>query len=173
MSAAVAIIVASVLSTAELCADPVQGGRGEPDFCRISAPERIDTPFFSVVADSEMLIGVDQAGRRILIQFSINQNQAGLLIHAIPRAELSKLEKAYAGVRLYLTGKLRCQPRELGDTAWEWCVENDLEEKNLSQRYLLQTPTDVYYVEHHSSRLGRVMDPVIARLLQTLVVHGI
>lgn len=125
MSAAVVIIVAAVLSTAELCADPLQGGRGEPDFCRLGAPERIDTPFFSVVAGSEVLIGIDQAGRRILIQFSIRQNQAGLLIQAIPRAQISLLKSTYPGVRQYLAGQLKCQLRDLGDTSWEWCVENE------------------------------------------------
>lgn len=173
MSTVIAIILAGVLSTAEFCANPIAGGRGEPDWCRLSVSERIDTPYFALVVGSEVLIGVDQNGRRISIQFSTHQNQAGLFIQAIPLEEVSRIRDSVAGVRQYLAGQLSCRPQMLGGIRWERCVPDQWEEKYLSQYYFLQTATDLLYVDHYASALGRQMDAVLARVLDSLVANGV
>jgi hypothetical protein len=59
-----AIVFASlVLTTADFCANPIEGGVGEPQFCRLNDPQPIETPVFSIIVDSTFLIGIDRGGR--------------------------------------------------------------------------------------------------------------
>jgi hypothetical protein len=174
MPALIAVMLAGAISTAEFCAEPIAGGREEPDFCRVSTPQRIDTPFFAIVVDSDVLIGVDQNGRRIMIQFSPRQNQAGLLIQAIPLDEVASVRKSLSGVHQYLSGQLSCERRTLGaQLQWEWCVPDEWRERYLSQYYFVRTGTDLYYVDRYASESGREMDAVVSRVLESLVANGI
>jgi hypothetical protein len=173
MPATAVIFLVGALSTAEICAAPIVGGRGEPDFCRLNGPQRIDTPFLAVTVDSDVLIGVDQGGRRISIQFSARQNQAGLLIQAIPLAEVQSAANSLSGLKQYLAGRLSCEAHAFAQIGWQRCVPDRWREEHLSQYYLLRTTADVYYVEHYASELGRQMDPVIGRILESLIANGI
>jgi hypothetical protein len=109
-----------------------------------------------------------------MIQFSPRQNQAGLLIQAIPLDEVSSVRSSLSGVHQYLSGQLSCEPRNLGaEIQWEWCVPDEWREKYLSQYYFVRSGTDLYYVDQYASELGREMDAVVTRVLESLVVNGI
>jgi hypothetical protein len=109
-----------------------------------------------------------------MIQFSPRQNQAGLLIQAIPLDQLASVRSSLSGVHLYLSGELSCEPRALGaQIQWERCVPDQLREKYLSQYYFVRTGTDLYFVEQYASESGRKVDAIVSRVLESLVANGI
>jgi hypothetical protein len=162
-------VMTGVLATADFCAAPIDGGPANPLYCRLSTAQRIETPFLSLEVDARFLIGVDKDGRRVMIGLSQHQNQAGLVIEIIPLSELANTQASDWNVKQYLGGQLACEPRVLGHTTWEWCVESDWEEKFGTQTYFLHTPKDLYYIQHYASGLGREQDPSIAELLGSIV----
>jgi hypothetical protein len=165
------IVVASVvLTTAEFCANPIEGGVGEPQFCRLNAPQQIETPVFSIVIDSTFLIGIDRNGRRLLIQPSLRQSQVSVNIEAIPLGEGA--ESHAPVIDRYSEGKLDCSPKTLGGTIWDWC-RGHAEEHDSAQFYFLRTSQYIVLISHYSSKLGEDLTPAVHRLLETVVVHGI
>jgi len=52
------LLVVAALSTAEFCAKPIDGGVGEPEFCRIYERQEISTPYFSIVVKPDFIVGV-------------------------------------------------------------------------------------------------------------------
>lgn len=68
------LIAMAALATAEFCAEPIDGGRGEPQFCRFEHLQTIYTPYFSVDVHPALLAGVDQGGRRLVAQASLRQS---------------------------------------------------------------------------------------------------
>jgi hypothetical protein len=83
MEPAIQLLAIAALATAEICADPVAGGAGEPEFCRIVSRQAIATPFFSIVVEPEFLVGVDREGRRLLAQSSVRHGQSHLTVEVI------------------------------------------------------------------------------------------
>jgi hypothetical protein len=167
----VSIVAASmVLATADFCANPIEGGGGEPQFCRVSAPLQIDTPLFSLVVDSTFLVGVDRGGRRLLARPSLSRSQVHVILEAVPIGEAARSD-----VRLldpYSKGKLSCSPKTLGETTWDWCKGNP-EKDDYSEAYFLQTSRFIVVIAHYSSKLGESLTPAVNRLLGTVTVHGI
>ena len=166
------LMAAGVLTTADFCASPIDGGRGDPEYCRLPESDRVETPYLSIVTDSRFLIGVDQQGRRIMVGFSQHQNQAGLVIEVIELGQLSTAAASDPTLKRYLDGTLICEPRTLGKDTWDWCVEDEWELKSLPQYYFHRAAGNVYYIQHYASGLGREQDPAIADLLASIVVSG-
>ena len=78
------LLAVAVLATAEFCADPIEGGVGEPQFCRITAGQEISTPYFSISVEPGFLVGVHHEGSKLQIQSSIRQSMDVL---SVERAE--------------------------------------------------------------------------------------
>ncbi len=89
MSILAATVATLVLSTSDICDDPLQGGRGEPFFCVITEAQFIRTPYLSLEIHPHVLVGVDRKGARIFMQDNVPQNMIGLEIQAFPLDELS------------------------------------------------------------------------------------
>lgn len=88
MDISIQLLVAAVLATAEFCAEPMDGGVGESQFCLIAASQEISTPFFSITVEPNFLVGVHQEGRRLQVQSSIRQNQDGLIVEAVADSKI-------------------------------------------------------------------------------------
>ena len=73
----------AVVATSEFCAAPLPGGVGEPLFCRLDQPTRVETPYFSVLIEPEFLVGVHREGGRLVAQSSIPQAQDWFEIEVI------------------------------------------------------------------------------------------
>ena len=58
LSTCVPRLVVAALATAEFCAKPIDGGVGEPEFCRIYERQEISTPYFSIVVKPDFIVGV-------------------------------------------------------------------------------------------------------------------
>ena len=91
MISLLAAAASTVLSTADFCDAPIEGGVGEPQFCVLSGPQEITTPYFSVEVMPGVLVGVYDSGRRFRSQASIRQSQIGVdieYLHLDNRAAL-------------------------------------------------------------------------------------
>ena len=177
MLLALSLAGAVALSTADICDNPVKEPSRPEDYgqCRLSAPRRVETPYFSIALDSRFLVTLDQAGRRMGIGFSQHQNMAGLSILVFPNEKLRapEIQHDASALWLYTNGNLKCESRILGDTSWSWCVQDNWKEEFLPQYYFLKTTANVYCVEHYTSGVGREMDSVLEELLQSITVHEI
>lgn len=76
------IIAMAALATAEFCAEPLEGGRGEPQFCRFEQVQTVYTPWFSVDVLPALFAGVDQSGRRLMAQATLRQSPVAFSILA-------------------------------------------------------------------------------------------
>lgn len=76
------LIAMAALATAEFCAEPIDGGRGEPWFCRFEHVQTIYTPWFSVDVHPALLAGVDQSGRRMMARPSMQQGTVAISVLA-------------------------------------------------------------------------------------------
>lgn len=76
------LIAMAALATAEFCAEPIEGGRGEPQFCRFDQVQTIYTPWFSVDVHPALLAGVDQSGRRLVARAPLRQGTVSFSILA-------------------------------------------------------------------------------------------
>jgi len=90
-----ALITTVVLSSADLCDDPMPGGVGEPPFCVFTEPTRIQTPYFSFEAQPGPLVGVDEGGGRVVIEGSIRQSPVGLRIGSHPLDQQGELLRQF------------------------------------------------------------------------------
>lgn len=76
------LIAMAALATAEFCAEPIEGGRGEPQFCRFEQTQTVYTPYFSVEVQPPFLAGVDQSGRRLVARASLRHSPVSFSILA-------------------------------------------------------------------------------------------
>lgn len=90
MAIVLAIFLAT-LTSADMCEKPVAGGVGEPRFCRFYEATVISTPFFSFVAEPDLLVGIHRGGTRAVVEASIRQSPAGLVIEAYPHEHTQQL----------------------------------------------------------------------------------
>jgi hypothetical protein len=83
MDTAAQLLALAILATAEMCAEPLEGGVGDPQFCRIEVLQEISTPFFTITVEPHFLVGVHHHGRRLQIQSSIRQEQDKLIVEVL------------------------------------------------------------------------------------------
>jgi len=82
------ILLFAVLASAEICAAPLKGGVGDPQFCRVERAQEIETPFFTVVVEPELLVGVDREGRRLRVQPTLLKEAAQFTIEVFDGTDL-------------------------------------------------------------------------------------
>jgi hypothetical protein len=170
MSFATVAVASAVLATADFCANPIEGGVGEPQFCRLTAAQQIDTPIFSLTVDPTFLVGIDRRGRRLVLQPSLWQSQVSVYIEALSSVDRSGVHAST--IRRHAEGKLACSLKTVGGATWDHCTEN-LPGDETVQFYFLRKPEYLVLMAHHSSKLGRAFTPAVHRLLETVVVHGL
>lgn len=95
MQVLAALITTVVLSSADLCDDPMPGGVGEPPFCVFSVPTLIQTPDFSFEAQPGPLVGIDEGGARVVIEGSIRQSPVGVRIGLHPLDQQGELLRQF------------------------------------------------------------------------------
>jgi len=105
------LVAMAALATAEFCAEPIDGVRGEPQFCRFEQVQTIYTPWFSVDVHPALLAGVDQSGRRLMARAVLRPDAATLSI-------LASEMRAWSG----------CPVEEseivIGNMTWSLCDES-------------------------------------------------
>lgn len=77
------LLLAAVMATAEICARPVDGGVGEPQYCRLEFAQEIATPHFSLFVEPGFYVGVDRHGRRLRLQSTVFKNLDHLSIEVM------------------------------------------------------------------------------------------
>jgi hypothetical protein len=122
------LIAMAALATAEFCAEPIDGGRGESQFCRFQHLQTIYTPYFSVDIHPALLAGVDQSGRRLMAKSSTRQGSATILV-------LASETRLWSGCRLEESESV------IGSMVWSVCDESA---PGLVQRKLTAQGSDGY-----------------------------
>lgn len=160
MDPATQALVAAVLATAEFCAEPIDGGVGEPQFCSVSTPQEISTPFFSITVEADFLVGVDHQGRRLQIRSTLRQSQDYLLIEVQDEADTP----SWGSCR-------EVEEWVEGSVSWQDC---HVVSEGMYERHLLASMAGRYVViDYGYSSLGTVFAPALERMTQSIRVHAI
>ncbi|HEY7740482.1 MAG TPA: hypothetical protein VIB01_07690 [Steroidobacteraceae bacterium] len=122
------LIAMAALATAEFCAEPIDGGRGELQFCRFEHAQTIYTPYFSVDIQPAWLAGVDQSGRRMMAKSSTRHGPATILV-------LASETRVWSGCRIEESESA------IGSMVWSICDESA---QGLVQRKLTAQGSDGY-----------------------------
>lgn len=77
------LAIAAVLVTADFCANPIQGGVGDPQFCLLADEQEISTPYFSIVVEAGFQVGLHHEGRSLRVQSTLFKNQDSLTIEVV------------------------------------------------------------------------------------------
>lgn len=153
------LFIAAVLATADLCTAPLEGGAGDPQFCHLKDRQSIETPFFSVLVEPDLFVGVDRAGRRLRVQPTLLREPAQFTIEVLDHVDMSKWSDC----------------TELTETAedivsWHDCriVSNGFYERRLAAR-LANT---YVLIQYSYSTLGTIMAPSLERMTQSVRIHA-
>lgn len=147
------LIAMAALATAEFCAEPIEGGRGEPQFCRFEQVQTIYAPWFSVEIPPALLAGLDQGGRRLVAQSSLRQSAVSFSI-------LASEMRAWSG----------CPVEEaeivIGGMAWSVCDESM---DGMVQRKLTTLGNDGYLnIMYSYSTSGTMFAELIEQMLRSI-----
>jgi hypothetical protein len=152
------LLLAAVLATAELCAQPIEGGVSEPQFCRVDASEEIATPFFSIVVEPDFLVGVDREGRRLLIQSILFKNQDQLTVEALEVSDLPDWSDCAEVTETLEDG-----------VKWRECR---IAANGTYERRLAAISKDGYVlIRYVYSSLGTVLAPALERMTQSIRIR--
>jgi hypothetical protein len=153
------LLAAAVLVTAEFCADPFDGGVGEPQFCRLYETQEISTPYFSITIEPDFLVGVDRQGRRLQIQPSLRQSPVVLSVERIDDSDgpnWSDCPEIVETVEENVT--------------WQDCRRT---ENGIHERRLLAKVNGAYVlIEYSYGALGATLAPALERMTQSIRIHA-
>ena len=152
------LLMAAVLTTAEFCDQPIEGGVGEPQFCRLTTNQEISTPYFSVVAESGFFVGVNREGRRMQVQSTLFKNQDMLTIEVLEGSSLPMWSDCPTVNEFSVDG-----------VAWQDCHETS---NGQYTRRLAAALSDRHVViEYSYTSLATRMGPALERMTQSVKVH--
>ena len=77
------LVIAAALVTADFCADPIEGGVGDPQFCSFAIAREVSTPYFSIVVEAGFLVGLNREGRKLQVQSILFKNHDTLTIEVL------------------------------------------------------------------------------------------
>jgi hypothetical protein len=159
MDPGVQVLALAVLTTAEFCAEPIDGGVDEPQFCRMTSNQQISTPFFSVVVESGFLVGVDDGGRKLQIQSSIRQSMDVMTIQRFEGAQRPDWSDCPTITRTVEE-----------NVTWHDCRYST---GGIHLRRLLAELNGGYVViEYSYGQLGAASSPALERMTQSIDVHA-
>lgn len=141
------------LATAEFCAEPVDGGQGEPQFCRFEQVQTIYTPYFSVDVHPSLLAGVDQSGRHLMAQPSIRQSPVSLSI-------LASETLSWSGCSVEQSEMV------IGSVTWMLCDESS--DNHVSRRLTAQGEGMYLTVSYGYSELGAEFAEAIEDMVRSI-----
>jgi len=160
MDLGVQVLALTVLATAEFCAEPIEGGVDEPQFCRITSNQEVSTPFFSIVIEPGFLVGVHFEGRKLQIQSSIRQSMDILTIERVE------------GVQLPVWSDCPAIAKTAEDhVTWHDCRYSA--NGTHHRRLLAELKGGFVVIEYSYGQQGAVSSPALERMAQSIHVHAI
>lgn len=155
----VQLLALAVLATAEFCAEPIDGGVGEPQFCRITSNQKVSTPFFSIVVEPGFLVGVHHEGRKLQIQSSIRQSMDVLTVERVE------------GEQLPIWSDCPTVTKTAEDhVTWHDCRYSA--DGHYQRRLLAQLKGGYVVIEYAYGQHGTVSSPALERMTQSIDVHA-
>ncbi len=153
------LLMVAVLATAEFCADPIEGGVGDPQFCRLYARQEVATPFFSIVAEPDFLVGVDRQGRRLRVQSTLWKNQDQLTIEVLDRSSPPNWSDC---AEVTETAE--------DDVIWRECR---ITADGIYERRIVARLKDmIVLIQYVYSTAGTVLAPALERMTQSIKIHA-
>ena len=148
-------------TSGEICESPIEGGVGEPSFCRVEPEVRIETPYFSIDTHPMYLVGVDSDGARLFMQESIRQEQATLRIRVVNPSPIETEPNRWRGCSEFeLNGATGLQCDRSGNaTVW--------------RQYLLRQGDVSLVVDLSASQLGESSLVGLVQIFESLKVGGV
>lgn len=160
MDAFASLLSLAILATAEICAEPFEGGVGEPQFCRVDALQQITTPFFTITVEPNFLVGVHHQGRRLQIQSSIRQEQDQLVVEVVDdsaQLDWSGCPEVIETVERFVT--------------WHDCrISTDYKHE---RRLLAVLGERRILIQYEYSQGSAVYAPALERMTQSIRLHAI
>ena len=150
-------ILVAVVATSDFCASPISGGVQEPDFCRLDQATEIETPYFSVRVEPELLVGVHREGRRLFAQPSPRQAPASFAIDVLEQDDSRRWANCPAVFETTEHG-----------TTWRECQVRS--QYSFEKRIGTQVGNNWVIVEYSYSALGTPLSPALERMLQSVRV---
>ena len=160
MELGIQLLALSVLATAEFCAEPIDGGVGEPQFCRITSHQEVSTPYFSIVVEPDFLVGVHHEGRKLQIQSSIWQSMDVLTVERVEGAQLP----------------VRSECPKITETVQDNVTWHDCRYSvdGIHRRRLIAELHGSYVViEYSYGKLSAKSSPALERMTQSIRIHAI
>jgi hypothetical protein len=160
MELGVHLLILAALTTAEFCAEPVDGGVGEPQFCRITSSQEISTPYFSIVVEPNFLVGVHDQGRKLQVQSTMRQSMDVMTVEVVDGSRRP----------LWLHCPKIIETVE-DNVTWHDCR---LTVEGIHQRRLVAELSGRYVViEYSYGQLGASSAPALERMTQSIRIHAI
>ena len=160
MALGIPLLLGAALATAEFCAEPFNGGVGEPQFCRITQRQEISTPYFSMFVEPDFIAGIHHEGNRIQVQSTLWQSPNELSIERIEGSEPPAWPDCTKITETVEQG-----------VTWQDC---QISTDGLYQRRLSTRLKDAFVVIEYSYTLrGAETGPALERMTQSVRVHAI
>jgi hypothetical protein len=160
MELGVQVLALAVLATAEFCAEPIDGGVGEPQFCRITSNQEVSTPFFSIVVESGFLVGIHHNGRKLQIQSSIRQSMDVLTVERVE------------GAQLPIWSDCPTLAKTIEDNVtWHDCRYSA--NGTYHRRLLAELKGSFVVIDYSYAQQGALSSPALERMTQSIHVHAI
>ena len=159
MDIALQLLATAVLATADFCSEPMEGGVGEPQFCRLSANQEISTLYFTIVVEADFLVGVHNQGRRLQIQSSMRQDHDVLFIERVDGSSPPNWPKCPA-----VTESIE------DNVIWRDCrISTD---GSHERRLMAVLKNGWVLIEYSYTKLATPLAPALERMTQSIRVHA-
>lgn len=154
------VLAAAVLATADFCAAPIDGGVGEPQFCRLDSTQEIDTPFFSISVEPDFLVGVGREGRYVQIQPTLWQSPSVLTIERVEGASSPNWADC-------------SEVKETVEDAVTWQDCHKSGNGIYVRRLAAKLKGGYVLIEYSYSDRGATLAPGLERMTQSIRIHAI
>jgi hypothetical protein len=158
MGPGLTLLALGALATAEFCTEPLDGGVGDPQFCRITSRQEITTPYFSVVVEPNFLVGVHEQGRKLRIQSSIREEMDGMSVEVVEGSQ-SPLSSECPEIIETVED----------DVTWHDCRSTS--EGIHRRRLVAELKRGFVVIEYSYGRLGASSAPALERMTQSIRIH--
>jgi hypothetical protein len=152
------LLALAALATAEFCTNPVEGGVGEPQFCRMTSRQEVSTPNFSIVVEPNFLVAVYDQGRKVQIQSTIRQAMDVLTIEAVEGSR-----PPLQSVCPEITETVE------DNVTWHDC--RSTAEGIHSRRLIAEWDGHYVVIEYSYGRLSASRAPALERMTQSIRIH--
>ncbi len=159
MELGVQLLALAVLSTAEFCAGPIEGGAEDPQFCRMATSQEVSTPYFSIVVEPGFLVGVNRQGRKLRVQSSLWQTMDVLTVERVEGSQLPDWPDCPE-----ITETIQA------NVTWHECQFSI--DGTYERRLAAVLNGGHVLIEYSYDRLGASSAPALERMTQSIRVHA-